>query len=138
MQEMLTTLITAAGIGQFCVLLASALVPIRLKWKTQLSVLPRLHRQLYWVYGGYVVLAIVAFGFISLFNAKELASGGGLARGMCGYIAVFWCVRLVLQGILDMKAHLTTWWLKVGYHVLTVLFISFTLIYGYSTLRPIG
>jgi hypothetical protein len=138
MQEMtmLTTLITLAGIGQLGVLMASALVPFQLNWRVELRALSRLHRQMYWVYAGYVVLAIVAFGLISLFHAEELAAGGALARGLCGYIAVFWGLRLVLQGVLDVKEHLTAWWLKVGYHVLTGLFISFTLIYGYAALRP--
>jgi hypothetical protein len=138
MQETLAPLITLAGIGQLCVLIASALVPFRLNWTTELAGLSRLHRQMYWVYGGYVVLAIVAFGLISLFNARELAAGSGLARAVCGYIAVFWGVRLSLQGVFDVKEHLTTWWLKAGYHTLTVLFVSFTLLYGYAALRPAG
>ena len=78
MQETLTTLIAVAGAGQLSVLCASALVPFRLNWKTELAGLSRLHRQMHWIYGGYVVLAIVAFGLISLLNAGELASGGGL------------------------------------------------------------
>jgi hypothetical protein len=136
MQETLTTLITLAGIAQLGVLVASALVPFRLNWKAELAGLSRLHRQMYWVYGGYVVLAIVAFGSISLFNAQEIASGGGLARAISGYIAVFWGVRVVLQAVFDVEEHLTAWWLKAGYHVLTALFVSFTLIYGYAALRP--
>jgi hypothetical protein len=132
----LTTLIRLAGIGQLSVLAASALVPLRLNWRTELKSLSRLHRQMYWVYGGYVVLAIVAFGFISLFQAQELAIGGGLARAVCGYIAVFWGARLVLQAVFDVKEHLTAWWLKAGYHVLTCLFLGFTLLYGYAALRP--
>lgn len=137
MQEPLATLIMWAGVGQLGVLIASALVPFRLNWKAELRGLSRLHRQMYWVYGGYVVLAIVAFGLISLFNAREMANGTGLARGVCGYIAVFWGGRLVLQGVFDVKGHLTTWWLKTGYHALTALFVAFTLIYGYAALAPL-
>ena len=132
----LESLIFLAGAGQLGVLIASSLVPFQLRWKTELTVLPRLLRQMYWVYGGYVVLAIVSFGLISLFNAKELAAGSGLARGICGYIAVFWAIRLSLQGVLDIKERLVTWWLKLGYHLLTVLFVSFTLLYGFAALRP--
>ena len=106
------------------------------KLETELKSLSRLHRQMYWVYGGYVVLAIVAFGLISLFHAHELAIGGGLARAVCGYIAVFRGARLVLQAVFDVKEHLTAWWLKAGYHVLTCLFTGFTLLYGYAALRP--
>lgn len=138
MQERLTTLIYFAGVAQLFVLIASALVPFQLKWRQELAVLPRLQRQMYWVYGGYVVLAIVAFGLISIFNAHELASGSGLARAVCGYIAVFWGVRVALQAILDVGEHLTRSWLKLGYHSLTVLFAGFTLVYAFAALRPIG
>lgn len=132
MDERLPDLLVAAGVGQLLVLIASALVPLRLNWRVELQVLPRLHRQMYWVYGGYVVLSIVAFGLITLFHAHELASGRPLARAFCLYAAVFWGIRLALQGVFDVKAHLTTWWLKLGEVALTVLFACFTLVYGWA------
>lgn len=138
MREYLPTLITLAGAGQLCVLIASALVPLRLNWRTSLDGLPRLHRQLYWVYGGYVVLAIIALGVISLVNARELAAGSLLARCVCGYVAVFWGVRLSLQAVLDVKDHLVAWWLRLGYHTLTAIFLSFTVIYSLAALLPQG
>jgi hypothetical protein len=137
MSEMLPQLIWLTGFAQASVLVASALVPFRLKWKAQLDVLPKLQRQMYWVYGGYIVLAIIAFSLMSIFNAAELASGSGLARGLCAYIALFWGIRLGLQGVFDVKEHLTTWWLKMGYHMLTILFAGFTIVYGYAALRPL-
>jgi hypothetical protein len=136
MDTVVMRLIFFAGIGQLGILIASALVPFRLRWREELRCLSRLHRQMYWVYGGYVVLAISAFGLISLFNARELANGGGLARGVCGYICVFWGVRLALQWVFDVKAHLSTWWLRLGYYTLTILFACFTLLYGLAALRP--
>ncbi|MEM9657039.1 MAG: hypothetical protein AAF961_01640 [Planctomycetota bacterium] len=135
MQVDLDRLIFAAGIGQLCVLAASALVPIRLDWRNELKSLSRLHRQMYWVYGGYVVMAIIGLGMISVFNAKELASGSGLARGFCAYVAVFWGVRLALQAFLDVKDHLNAWWLKLGYGVLTVLFAAFTVVYAWAAIH---
>jgi hypothetical protein len=128
--EALARLIVVAGVGQLAVLIAAALVPLRLNWHEELRSLSRLHRQMHWVYGGYVVLSIVAFALLSVFNAHELASGSGLARGVCGYVAVFWGVRLVLQGVFDVKAYLTAWWLKVGYAALTCLFASFAIVYA--------
>jgi hypothetical protein len=121
MRELLTTLIFAAGIGQFLVLIASAQVPLRLNWRDSLASLPKLHRQLYWIYGGYVVLAIIGQGPVNLLCSAELASRSALARGDCGYIAVFWGVRLCLQAVLDVKEHLTAWWLTAGYHLLSAL-----------------
>lgn len=136
MEERLAQLITMAGAGQLSILIASSIVPFQLDWKKELGCLSKLHRQMYWVYGGYVVMAILAFGLTSLFHAREIAAGSGLARGFCGYIAIFWGVRLLLQGVFDVKEHLTAWWLKAGYHTLTILFLSFTLIYGYAAIRP--
>jgi hypothetical protein len=133
-RDQLATLIFTAGILQLSVLAASALVPLRLDWKNVFQSLPRLHRQMYWVYGGYVVLAIVAFGLLCLFHSAALADGSGLARGVCGYIAVFWGIRLSLQTVLDVKEHLTTWWLKLGYHTLSVLFASLSALFAWAAI----
>jgi hypothetical protein len=126
----------AAGLLQFSVLIASALVPIRLDWKKEFASLSPLHRQMYWVYGGYVVLSIIAFGVITTCNARELAAGSQLARFFCGYVAVFWGVRISLQPILQVKPHLKTWWLTLGYHSLTFVFLYLTTIFAWSALRP--
>jgi hypothetical protein len=82
------------------------------------------------------ILAGFVFSGIIQFNARELANGSGLARGMCGYIGVFWGVRLALQWVFDVKDHISTWWLRLGYYILTILFASFTLLYGFAALRP--
>ena len=81
MEAVLARLIFLAGIGQLGVLIASAIVPSRLNWREELRCLPWLHRQMSWVYGGYVVLSIIAFAALSIFNPNELARGRGLARG---------------------------------------------------------
>lgn len=109
MEINLSNLVFAAGIGQLSVLIASALVPFRLNWREAFRSLSRLHRQMVWVYAGYIVLTIIAFGVISIVNAEELASGNRLARCFCGNVAVFWGVRLCLQAVLDVKDHLTAW-----------------------------
>jgi hypothetical protein len=131
----LSQFIFLAGIGQLGILTASALVPLRLNWREVFQSLPKLHRQMYWVYGGYVVLSIVALALISLLNSEELASGSDLARGFCGYVAVFWGIRVVLQAVLDVNEHLTAWWLTAGYHALTVLFVYFTAVYAWAALK---
>ena len=135
MNEYLPNLLFVAGCAQLGVLIASSLVPLRLNWKTSLNGLPRLHRQLYWIDGGYVVLAIIANGLICIVNADALADGSRLSRFVCGYLAIFWGVRLSLQTILDVKEYLTAWWLHAGYHTLTLLFISFTAIFAYAALH---
>jgi hypothetical protein len=133
MNDYLPMAIFVAGFVQLSVLIASSLVPLRLNWRTALDVLPTLHRQLYWVYGGYVVMGIIANGLVAILCSNELAAGETrLARFACGYIAIFWGVRLSLQAFLDVKQHLTTWWLAAGYHTLTLLFLSFTALFAFA------
>jgi hypothetical protein len=136
MPPWLPTLIFLAGLGQLSVLIASVQVPFRLNWREVFQSLPKLHRQMYWIYGGYVVLAIIGQGLASVLCAAELASGSSLARGVCGYMAVFWGIRLGLQAVLDVKEHLTAWWLRGGYYLLSGLFACFTAIYALGALWP--
>jgi hypothetical protein len=121
--------IRLAGIGQLCILIASSLVPLKLNWKKDLASLPTLHRQMYWTYGGYVVMSIIFLGLVSILCADELAAGSRLAKAFCIYGGLFWGVRLALQAVFDAKPHLTARWLKLGYHTLTVLFVFFTVVY---------
>jgi hypothetical protein len=135
MTSALPNLILWAGIGQLGILFASALVPFRLNWRTELASLPRLHRQMHWVYSGYVVLSIIAFAILSIRNARELAGGGALARGFCAYVAIFWAIRLALQAVFDFKTYLTNRWLKTGYVALTFAFIALTIVYASAALH---
>ena len=135
MDVTLADVIRVAGAGQLCVLVASALVPVQLRWKQELAPLPRLVRQLFWTYGGYVVLGIVSLGVISLLCANELAGGSRLARAVCGYGAAVWGVRLCLQVVFDVRPHLTAWWLTTGYHILTILFVFISSVYLYAMVR---
>jgi hypothetical protein len=126
----LDTAIWLIGIGQFAVLCASALVPLRLDWNHSLNALPKLHRQLYWVYGGYTVMSITALGATCLACNREIAGGNRLALAFSIYGGTFWGVRLALQAVLTVRPHLTRWWLWLGYHALTLLFLSFTSVYA--------
>ena len=131
----LPRLIQIAGFCQLSVLVASALVPFRLNWREELKSLPRLHRQLYFIYGGYVVLGIVSLGLTCICCADDLAVDQPLSRAFALYAAAFWGIRLSLQTVLDTKPFLTTWWLTAGYHLLTLLFLAFTLLFGFLSVR---
>lgn len=131
----LPTAIYLAGWGQLSILVASALVPFQLDWRRTLATLPPLLRQLFWVYGGFVVLSIISLGTICILHADELAAGSGLARAFCTYVAVFWGVRVSLQPFLAAKAFLTNWWLRCGYHLLTVLFLLITSVLGWAAIH---
>ena len=134
---LLARLIFIGGLVHLSILVASALVPLRLNWRDDLARLPKLHRQMYWTYGGYTAAAIVAFGCLSVANAAELAGRTGLARGLCAYVSAFWLVRLALQAVFDVKPHLTAWWLTAGYALLTVLFAYLAVVYGWAAIGPV-
>ncbi len=127
-----------AGIAHFGILIASANAPIALKWRENLAPLPKLLRQMFWVYGWFIVLMIVSFGVMTLVHADTLANAGNpLARWFCGLIAVFWLVRLLVQFfVFDARPYLTNWFYTVGYHGLTAVFTFLTLAYSWAAFFP--
>src|SRR5688500_366177 len=131
----LTTLLILAGVCHFGILLASALVPRVLDWRGELARISPLSRHVVWTHGVFIVLTIFAFGLITVANAAALASGTALARWFCGFVAVFWLSRLVVQLFLfDAKPYLTSAPLKLGYHSLTVVFTYLGFVYAWAAL----
>jgi hypothetical protein len=131
----LKTFLLIGGILHFGILIASALVPQVLDWRSELRKLPPLFAQLVWVHGGFIVLTIIGLGMISVANAAELASGTLLARTTCGFIAFFWGTRLGVQFFyFSPKAYLTTLPLRVGYHALTCVFAYLSVVYAWSAI----
>ena len=88
------TLILIGGILHLATLLGSAQVPKEMNFKEELPKLSSLMRHWVLTAGGYIVLNILAFGIVSILLPSELASGDVLARAICGFIAVFWGIRL--------------------------------------------
>jgi len=130
-------LIQIAGVLHFGLLLASALTPRVLDWRTELRPLSALSRHLIWVHGAFIVFTIIAFGTLSLAQAQNLADGSSLARWVCGIIALFWLARLVVQlFIFDAKPFLTNFGLKLGYHGLTAVFVYFSVVFGCAAFLP--
>jgi hypothetical protein len=135
----LETLIVISGVLHLATLLGSAQVPRELKFKEDLRKLNPMLRHWVLVAGGYIVFNIIAFGVISLVFREELASRTVLARVFCGYIALFWLMRLLIQFFLfDAKPYLRNWFLKAGYHGLTVVFTWQVLVYGWVAIGQKG
>jgi hypothetical protein len=125
------------GILHLGILIASALVPNTLEWRSELAKLRPLSRQLVWVHGAFIVLVIIAFGVISLALPAELAARTPLARAVCAFIAIFWLARLGVQFfVFDARPMLTNRWLKTGYHGLTAVFAVLVIAYGWAALAP--
>lgn len=124
------TFIFIAGIIQVSILSASLLVPFVMDYTNALSPLKPMVRKLFWVYGVYLAGTILFMGLMSIIYPEELLSGG-IMKFILGFYLIFWGVRLYLQLLVyDMKSHLSEWWMKMGYHMLTVAFTYLTAVYG--------
>jgi hypothetical protein len=125
------SLLLAGGLLHFVILIASAMAPRVLDWRANLKALHPFLRRLFWVYGSFIVLVIVSFGTLTLFYAHELASAASFPRAVCAIIAIFWLARLAVQFfVFDATPFLTTTFLRLGYHGLTLLFAALVFIYG--------
>jgi hypothetical protein len=132
----LETWLRLAGVGQFALLVASALTPKVLDWRTNLAGLHPFLRRLFWVYGAFIFLVILCFGLLACTQASALAAGSPLARGVCAFVAVFWFARLLVQlFVFDARPLLSNRWLKVGDHFLTAGFIALVSVFGWAALR---
>jgi hypothetical protein len=131
----LETLLRLAGLLHFGILTASALTPRALDWRANLAPLHPFLRNLFWVYGSFIVLVIVAFGTLTLRHGNEMAAGTPLGRSLCLFIGAFWLARLLVQlFVFDARPFLTNWFYKIGYHGLTVVFIYFATVYGIAAM----
>jgi hypothetical protein len=131
------TLLQFAAALQLSILIASALTPRVLHWRENLAALQPFLRNLFWVYGIFIVLVIIAFASLTFRHADAMASGQPVARSLCAFIAVFWAMRLVVQlTIFDARPFLTNTFYKVGYHTLTIVFAALILIYGAAAAFP--
>jgi hypothetical protein len=128
-------LLFLGGILHFGILIASALVPRVLDWRSSLRKLDPLSRQLIWVHGLFIVLVIIAFGVLSVGFANELANGSRLARAVCAFIALFWTCRLVVQfAVFDARPYLKSTLLAIGYRGLTVVFTYLAVVYAWAAM----
>jgi hypothetical protein len=132
----LIRLIQLAGLLQLGILIASALVPQVLDWRSELRKLTPITRHLVWVHGVFIVMTIIAFALLCLINARALAGGELLARSLCAFIAIFWGARLALQfALFDPRPYLTRALLKIGYHGLTIVFAFLTATFAFAAVH---
>ena len=125
------SLLQFAAALQVLILIASALTPRVLDWRTNLSALHPFLRKLFWVYGAFIVMVIIGFASLTSFHADAMAVREPVARSLCAFIAIFWGARLFVQfAIFDPRPFLTNWFYQLGYHTLTVIFAFLVFVYG--------
>jgi hypothetical protein len=128
-------LLQLAAAVQLLILIASASTPRILDWRKNLAVLHPFLRKLFWVYGVFVVMVIIAFAVLTFRHADAMAAREPVARSLCLFIAIFWGARLLVQfAIFDARPFLTNWFYKTGFHALTIIFAFLTFVYGKAAL----
>lgn len=124
-------LLQFAAALQSLILIASALTPRVLDWRTNLAALHPFLRKLFWVYGTFIVMIIIAFATLTFLHADAMAAREPVARSLCVFITIFWGARLFVQfAIFDPRPFLKNWFYKLGYHALTVIFAFLVFVYG--------
>jgi len=128
-------LLQLAAAVQLLILIASALTPRVLDWRKNLAALDPFLRKLFWVYGVFIVMVIIAFATLTFRHADAMAAREPVARSLCLFIAIFWGARLFVQfAIFDARPFLMNWFYKIGYHALTIIFAFLTFVYGRGAL----
>ena len=115
-------------LGLMC---AGLMMPRVVGLRGHLESLPPFIRQLFWVYYTFIAVSLVSFSAMTFVFADTLAGGGGLARAVCAFFAVFWTLRLIAAlFVFDMRPYLTTTTRRIGYHALNVVFAYLPIVYA--------
>jgi hypothetical protein len=131
-----TTFLQIAGALHLGLIWAGATMPGAVNLRAHLAALPPLVRRLFWVYFTFIGLTLLGFGLITFFYAPALAGGAPLARALCGFLAVFWTLRLIIAAVvLDVRPYLTTTYYRLGYPATTAVFIYLTAVYSWAAFQ---
>ncbi len=129
-------LIRAAAVGHGGLIVAGLLMPRVTGLWDQVRSLDPFARGLFRLYYAFIALCLVGFGGGTGLLAEELAEGTLLARAVCGFLSVFWLLRLAgAIFLLDVRPYLSSPARRLGYHCLNVVFATFPLLYGWLALR---
>lgn len=129
----LTLALQIAGVLHLGLLCAGLLMPRAVKLRAHLATLPEFIRRLFWVYYVFIGLCLVSFGLVSVTFAPTLATGSGLARAVCAFLAAFWTVRLIAATfVFDVRPYLTNAFWRIGYHATNVAFIYLPVVYVWA------
>jgi hypothetical protein len=123
-------LVFIAGIGQLALALSSLAIPRVLGWRQQMARLDPLTAQVFWIYAGYILGINLFFGALSTVAPGCLTDGTLLARTLCGFIALYWGVRLLIQVFAYRITRPKGRFHNVVHAGFTVLFSYLALVYG--------
>jgi hypothetical protein len=132
----LTLLLQIAGILHLGLICAGALMPRAVNLRANIAPLPSFIRRLFWVYYSFIGLCLVSFGLITVVFAPTLAAGGGLARAICIFLALFWTIRLIAATfVFDVRPYLTNSFWRLGYQATNIAFAYLPVVYAWAAFQ---
>ncbi len=93
----LLQLLWIAGVVQVAIAAANFILPRKLRYRENLSLVSPIIRQIFVVHSVYIVGVVLLFAAATFAFAGELASGHGLGRFLAAAIALFWLFRAPVQ-----------------------------------------
>lgn len=135
----LEPLVRLAGAGQLALVAGSLAIPRQLGWREKLAGTSPLIRQMFWVYAGYILATNLGFGLISALAPGLLLDRSPLAACVCGFIAIYWASRVVIQWTyFDLSELPRTPFNTLARWSLEGLFVALALVYGAATWANCG
>jgi len=136
MNNHLTLLLQLGGVLHLGLICAGALMPRAINLRAHLATLSPFIRRLFWVYYTFIGLCLVSFGLMTFAFAGTLAAGGGLARALCTFLAVFWTIRLTAAAfIFDVRPYLANNFWRLGYQATNLVFAYLPVVYAWAALK---
>lgn len=89
--------ILLAGIAQIALVIGSLVIQLVLNRKANLAKVQLWIKQTFWTYAAYMLVINFCFGLLSIFAANDLLNGSLLSLLICGFIAVYWILRVYLH-----------------------------------------
>jgi len=86
-----------AGVCQLAIAVANFFLPAKLHYRENLLKVSIIVRQIFIVHSIFIILVLVGMGGICLLFPQDLCGASTLGKFLCGFMALFWGLRVVLQ-----------------------------------------
>lgn len=93
----LLILLKLAGCAQLFMAIGSLWLPRWLNWGQSLAKMPVLLRQMFWVYSGYILMANIALGLVSILYPSDVLNNHVLGVAFLIYASLYWLIRVLIQ-----------------------------------------
>jgi len=133
-QPLIFALVALAGLAQIALVVGSLIIPGILNWKTELEKVQTLIKQMFWTYAAYILVINLCFGLLSIFAVAELLNKSLMSLLVCGFIAMYWISRILIQFFyFDKTSFPTGRWHRFAEILLIILFVFLSIVYSMAS-----